>query len=287
MPDFSLHHNGESLPAGVYAFPSCPPLSLLRASIEELLPSEIASDVSGHIDTCLLCQMLLTDLETISPASLTPKGRERIRRNLPVAPPPHKHDWYWYPAALAAIALVVAGLSLLVHLPASEAASSRAPLPQPPAAQPEELPSAIAKLAPVSDLSAAPAAHGASSVVQPTAQQLAPAFDAYSQSDYPLAARRFKLLADQFPRSETPFLYLGITQLLQHDNNAALRNLTRADSLARQNHGTQRNDAAWYHAFAALEAHSTDAPDLLENICTLKNSPYSQQACELETTTSK
>ena len=279
MPDLSFQYNGESLPAGVYVFQSCPPLSLLRASIEELLPSEIAFDVSSHIDACALCQMLLTDLEFVPPVSLTPKDRERIRRNLPVAPPPQTHGWHWYAASAAAIALVVAGLSLFVHLSTVGAASSPAPVPQTLSTQPEPSPSVIAKLAPPLDPSSAPAVPGASSATQ----QLAPAFAAYTQSDYRLAAQRFKLLADQFPRSETPFLYLGITQLLQDDPKDAVPNLARADALARQNHGAQRNEAAWYHALAAVEAHSTDAPDLLESICTLKNSPYSQQACELST----
>jgi hypothetical protein len=111
---------------------------------------------------------------------------------------------------------------------------------------------------------------------------MSPAFEAYANDDYPLAAHRFTLLADQFPRAELPFLYLGVTQLLQQDNAHALTTLNRADTLAQQNHSTQKDAAAWYHALAAVATQSADSPTLLHTVCTNTQSPYSPQACELE-----
>ncbi len=287
MPDLSLPHHSESLPGGLHFFQPCPPLSLLRASIEDVLPSEIAADVSGHIDTCTVCQMLLTDLEAVPPASLTSVERARIRHQIPIAPPAHRSGWHWHATSAAAIALVVVAIAFLLRQPGSNSSSRPVTQSHPAssstesAAQSAASPIQIARLAPPLDLSPALVLRGEASTAQPNAQQLAPAFAAYTQGDYALAAERFKILTDQFPRSETPFLYLGITQLLQNNEKSALPTLARADFLARQNHGAQRDDAAWYHALAAVAAQSADASDLLDSICERKQSPYSHQACEL------
>jgi hypothetical protein len=288
MPDLPTQHDNESLPQCLVITQSCPPLALLRASQQDALPSELAFDVSSHIESCLLCRILLAGLEHTPQPSLTAAERARIRRKLPIAPAA-KAGWHWYAATAAAVALIVAGITLFLRQPDST------PAPQPVAqsqaapvadsAQPSTPQVQIAKLAPPPDLSPALVLRGEASTAQPTAQQLAPAFAAYTQGDYPVAAQRFKLLAQQFPRSETPFLYLGITQLLQNDSHDALPVLTRADSLAHQNNGSQRYDATWYHALAAVAAHATDATTLLENVCFRKQSPYSPQACALRTST--
>jgi len=113
----------------------------------------------------------------------------------------------------------------------------------------------------------------------PTAQQLAPAFDAYTRNDYPLATQRFSQLAKQFPRSGTPFLYLGVTQLLTNDNVNALFNLTRAEQFVSPD---QKDTASWYRAIAALRTSAPNARQLLHTVCSRNGSPYAQQACQIE-----
>jgi hypothetical protein len=129
------------------------------------------------------------------------------------------------------------------------------------------------------DLSPALVLRGESTTSEPTAQQLAPAFDAYSRNDYALAAQRFSQLAKQFPRSGTPFLYLGVTQLLTNDNADALFNLTRAEQFVSP---AQKEDASWYRAIAARRTNAPNASELLHTICGRNGSPYAQQACQLE-----
>lgn len=284
MPDIPIQYDSESLPKGVLT-PVCPPLGLLRASREGALPSELAHDVASHIDSCDLCQILLADLEHVPQPSLTNAERDRILNKLPILVPP-KTSWSWYAVSAAAVALVVAGIFFLrrpAQMPPFQSVAQTQPsTPSTPANQPAPSPLQIAKLAPPLDLSPQLVLRGESSASQPTAQQFEPAFAAYTQGDYPVAEQRFRILAQQFPRSETPFLYLGVTELLENNSQAALPNLSRAESLARQNNGSQRNDAAWYHALAAVAQRSPDAGTLVENVCFRKSSPYSQQACQLK-----
>ncbi len=284
MPDLPIQYDSESLPRGVIT-PACPPLGLLRARREGALPSELAHDVGSHIDTCALCRMLLADLEHVPQPSLTNVERDRILSKLPILIPT-KTGWSWYAVSAAAIALIVAGIFFL-RRPASmppfqSAAQSQPSAPSTSIDNPSPPQLQIAKLEPPLDLSPALVLRGESSAAQPTAQQFQPGFTAYTQGDYPAAEQQFRILAQQFPRSETPFLYLGVTQLLENNSEAALPNLSRAEALARQNNGSQRNDAAWYHALAAVAQHSPDAGTLVENVCFRRSSPYSRQACQLK-----
>jgi hypothetical protein len=131
------------------------------------------------------------------------------------------------------------------------------------------------------DLSPALVLRGETDTSEPSAQQLASAFDAYSRNDYTLATQRFSQLAKQFPRSGTPFLYLGVTQLLANDNASALYNLTRAEQFVSPN---QRDAASWYRAIAAQRSGAPNASQLLHAICSRNGSAYAQQACQLEQT---
>ncbi len=282
-PQTPIAEQDEALPSSVRPTRHCPPLSVLRAHQEEVLPSTLAADVSHHIKQCALCQMLLTDLQHTPQPAITTNERDRILRKLPNTSPTVPAGWRWYAAAAAAIILAVAGAFLFLRQPQTnqptQATSQPAetPAPQTPATRLQ-----IAKLAIPIGLAPGLALRGEAPTQQPTAAQLSPAFEAYAKDDYPLAAQRFTELADQFPRAELPFLYLGISQLFQHDTAHALTALTRADALAQQNNSAQKDAAAYYHAFAAVVAHSPDAPQLLHSICAQTKSPYSQQACDLE-----
>ena len=216
-----------------------------------------------------------------SQPAITPQERDRILRKLPHASATAPAGWHWYAAAAAAFILAVAGAFLFLRQPQPNQATTQ-PAAQTPTPQPLAPRLQIAKLALPVGLAPGLVLRGEAPTQQPTAGQLAPAFEAYAKDDYPLAAQRFTQLADQFPRAELPFLYLGVTELLQQDNTHALTTLSRADTLAKQNHSAQKDAAAWYHALAAVAAQSPEAPTLLHTVCANTQSPYSQQACELE-----
>jgi hypothetical protein len=288
MPD-RYQHESDTLPESVHASPTCPPLSLLRAWKEGVLPEDLARDVASHAEACLLCSTLLVDLEHLSQPGITSAERARIRRKLPlITPPVRTAGWRWYAVASAAAALVIAGVLLVVRqtehpevahvtLPITSDPAPVQPATVQPATPHTEL--QVAKLEPPVDLSPALVLRGEPSTSEPTAQQLAPAFDAYSRSDYPLATQRFSQLAKQFPRSGTPFLYLGVTQLLTNDNVNAHFNLTRAEQFVSP---AQKDAASWYHAIAALRTSAPNARQLLHTVCSHNGSAYSQHACQME-----
>jgi hypothetical protein len=293
MPD---SHDSDRLPSGVYSSPTCPPLALLRAWQQQVLPADLASDVASHMESCALCPTLINNLEQFDRTGITSTEHSHIRRKLSLGAPPNRMTgWQWYAVASAALALVVAGVLLAVretehpedaHIipPPFFAQSVQSSPGQPPAGTPPPAPprdaSQIAKLAPPPYLVSSPTLRGGLlAMPEPSAQQLAPAFDAYIRNDYSLATERFSQLAKQFPRSGTPFLYLGITQLLINNNTEALFNLTRAEQFVSSD---QKDVASWYRAIAALRARAPNAAQLLQSVCERKGSPYAQQACQFE-----
>ncbi|WP_035348631.1 hypothetical protein [Edaphobacter aggregans] len=293
MPD---PQDNDRLPPGVYSSPACPPLALLRAWNQQVLPADLSSDVASHLDSCALCPALLHDLQQIAQSAITSAERSRIRRRLPlIAPPIRVAGWRWYAITAAAVALVVAGILLAVretehpeearailptfftHTEQAHASESSA---RTPAVTPPGDAARIAKLNPPANLTSSPTPHSdPSAAPEPSPQQLTPAFDAYTRGDYALATQRFSQLAKQFPRSCTPFLYLGVTQLLINDNAKALFNLTRAEQFVSPE---QKDIASWYRAIAALRTRAPNAGQLLHALCGRNQSAYAEQACELE-----
>ena len=273
----------EALPSSVRPTQHCPPLSILRAHQEEVLPATLAADVNRHIEQCPLCRMLLTDLQHIPQPAITTDERDRILRKLPHASPTVPAGWHWYAAAAAAI-----HPRRRRSLPLPPPASSEPAQPSHHPTHPDPRPSnhsPLASRSPNSPFPSAwpPASHSAAKPPpsNPPPPSSAPAFEAYANDDYPLAAQRFTELADQFPRAELPFLYLGVTQLLQQDNAHALTALTRADTLAQQNHSTQKTPppgtTPWPPSPPTPPTPRTSSTPSARNT----QSPYSQQACDL------
>ena len=281
------HHDPDTLPPGVLASPACPPLALLRAWREQVLPEDLARDVASHVESCSLCSTLLADLQHLQQPPITSAERNRIRHKLPlIASPPRTVGWRWYAVASAAAALVIAGVVLVVqqtrHPTAVHITEPFAPAQTQAATTQRDKPAAdiqVAKLNPPLEASPATVLRGEAAPSEPTAQQLAPAFDAYARSDYPLATQRFSQLAKRFPRSGTPFLYLGVTQLLTNDNANALFNLTRAEQFVAP---AQKDAASWYRAIAAERTRAANASELLHSLCGRGGSTYAQQACQFE-----
>lgn len=193
-------------------------------------------------------------------------------------------SWQWYAVsgALAAVLLVCAVLALRTWPSRSTEPAQTAQVAQPEPTVPsqEQQPQVeIAKLAPPLALAPGLVLRGGGPTDRPNPDQLAPAFSAYEKSDYPVAADHFDLLAKQFPRAEVPVLYLGVTQLLMHDDQAALTSLTRASQLAT---GETKDAAAWYLAIAAVRMRNPEAAGLLHDLCRRPKSAYAEQACVLE-----
>lgn len=284
-------HHSDTLPPGILTSPACPPLAMLRAWREEVLPADLARDVAAHVDSCSLCRTLLADLQHLPQPGITSAERNRIRHKLPlIGSSPRRAGWRWYAVASGAAALVIAGVLLVVHQtkhptaahvtepfsPAETQAATRHPDNSTTSGDLQ-----VAKLDPPVDLSPALVLRGETTPAEPTAQQLAAAFNAYNQSDYPLATQLFSQLANQFPFSGTPFLYLGVTQLLTNDNANALFNLTRAEQFVAP---AQKDAASWYRVIAALRTGADNSTQLLHALCGRNASIYAQKACHLEQT---
>jgi hypothetical protein len=268
----------DTLPPGVGSTSYCPPLALLRAHQERVLPSTLTSEINEHLQHCGLCTMLVADLEHVPQPALTADERQRIRHTIPS--PLRTPNWRWYTGFASAAALILATVFLVFHHPKPNQTTQTVQSDQhQPATLPQKPDLEIAKLDPPIELAPGLVLRGTTSSDQPTPADLAPAFSAYTQNNYSLAAERFSRLAKQFPRSDIPFLYLGVTQLLQDDATAALPNLVRAEYLARSSH---KDSAAWYRALAAIQARSPEASALLDAICRNKTSVYTSQACLLE-----
>ena len=270
----------ESLPPGLHPTSYCPPLALLRAYQEQVLPSTLASEIAEHLQHCGLCPMLLADLEHIPQPIITADERQRIRHTIPS--PLRTPSWRWYTGFAAAAALILAAVFLVLHHPTSTAgqtAHTTQPDQPTPAPLPPQSHLEVAKLDPPSRTRARPRPARSRPSDWPTADQLTPAFTAYTQSDYPLAAQLFSDLAKQFPRSDIPFLYLGVTQLLQNDSAPAVPNLARAEHLAQPPAKTPPPGTTLW---AATRAGTPEASALLYAICRSKESPYASQACQLE-----
>jgi hypothetical protein len=286
------HDSSELLPVGVRTTSSCPPLALLRAWQAEALPEELVHDVAEHVGTCRICSGLLADLEQLPEPTITAAERERIRRKLPlIVPAEHKRPtWKWYSIAAAVAAVAVSAVYLTVRetrRSTETAQRIQTPLPSViPPATPTPAPSTtapqvqVAQLDPPLALAPGMVLRGEASSSQPTAAELDPAFSAYNSGDYPQAIALFSQLAKQYPRSGTPFLYLGVSQLLNNENNEALFNLTRAQKFV---DASQRDAASWYLLAASARTKAPDTAQQAHDLCARGGrSRYSTEACELE-----
>lgn len=290
MPEFDpiFDASKETLPAGLRPTLPCPPLRLLLAHREGVLAEDAAAEIAGHLERCGLCRCLLADLEhgNLEPPGLSQRERDLMRRKLPIPMAADSKNWRWYAVsgALAAVLLMCAVLALRTWPSREGQTAQTAQVVQPKPPEPavpsqEQQPQVeIAKLAPPLALAPGLVLRGGP-VGQPNPDQLAPSFSAYEKSDYPLAAERFDLLAKQFPRAEVPVLYLGVTQLLMHDDQAAFTSLTRASQLATSE---TKDAAAWYLAIAAVRTRNPEAAGLLHDLCRRPKSAYAEQACILE-----
>jgi hypothetical protein len=279
MPDFDQVE--QSFLSEIQPVPACLPLELLRAHGQSVLPDEIEARVNTHLSECHVCQMLLDDLSCVDEPGPTQAERDRIRKKVPVSQttsPARRFRWYVTSAIAASLALVAVFLSSGRFQQKSSLQVST--LPATGSESATQLNLQVAKLAPPPATESGLVFRGTVSAADPDVDELAPAFAAYNKNDYSLAVSRFAKLASRFPRSDIPILYLGVSQLLEGDNAAAVESLTHAEQLAKP---SRKDAATWYHAVAAVRVHSPDAPLLFRSLCNRNDSLYAQQACAVST----
>jgi Sigma-70, region 4 len=116
MPDHPRQSHDEieeTLPRKLRSISNCPPLALLRAYQEQVLPSTLVSEIADHLQHCGLCPMLLDDLEQVPQPPLTANERERIRHTIPS--PTGTSSKQWYVGFATAAAPILAAVLLVLH----------------------------------------------------------------------------------------------------------------------------------------------------------------------------
>jgi hypothetical protein len=250
----------------------CPPPEMLLAHRQGALPDEARAAVEKHLMQCRICPILLADLDSMSQEALSPEESRRIRSRIPApASRPPVNRWQLYAAAVAACAVLAVGITLVVAHRGTSPGAKR-----PSSLQLASIP--IEKLSLPQTLSPELALRGDVSSTEPTFAELEPAFDAYQKNNYRKAADQFAELAKQFPKSDIPILYLGVSQLFLSQNEAALGSLAQAETIARPE---RRDAAAWYYAVAAARSQAPNAGPLLRSVCSNHASSYAQKACSV------
>lgn len=279
MPDFDEVE--QSFLSEIEPVPACPPLESLRAHGQSVLPDEIETRVNTHLAECPVCRMLLDDLSCIDEPGLTRAARERIRKKVPVPQTTSRaRRFRWYVASAIAASLALAALFLFSDRFQQKSSLQVSTSPTTRSEPLTQLDLEVAKLAPPPTDESGLVFRGTVSDADPDADELAAAFAAYNRDDYSLAASRFAKLAGRFPHSDIPILYLGVSQLLEGDNTAAVESLAHAEQLAKP---SRKDAATWYHAVAAVRVHSPDAPLLFRSLCNRHDSSYAEQACAVST----
>ena len=272
MPD--LDELERQFVVEIAPLPSCPPLAILLAYGEGVLPEEGETEIGGHVAGCAVCQLLLKDMSSVEAPGWTGVERSRIRSRMVAGGVRfdnglRRYGWMAVAACLL-LAVGLAGRWMKHQTVEQQAAVPVAPM----VSAPKTVDLEVAKLEPPV-LQPQLVMRGAPSK-EPGANDLAPAFALYEKNDYQGAAHRFALLAKEFPKSDIPMLYLGVSQLLDGDNAGALGSLAQADARAAH---SRKDAASWYHAVAAVRMHSADAAPMLRTLCKRDASSYANQAC--------
>lgn len=267
-PDESALHDLLASPQ-----PLCPPVDILLAYTEGVLPAESQETVRLHLVTCRLCPLLLADLAALPESPLSATQMERIRATLPSHFGRTQADVRLYAfIGIAATLLLATFLFLSAHsrdaLPPSVASVAA------PAAPAATLEIPLSPLAPPQDM----LTRGGESAEAPSVDKLMPAFTAYNRRDYATAVSHFTQLQSRYPHNETVLLYLGIAQLFLHQDAKAYATLTSIQ----HPHAASADALHWYTAVAAERTHVGDAPELFGHICANKASRWSEQSCNIQ-----
>ena len=240
----------------------CPSPPIIRAAAAGVLPEETNASVLKHLESCALCRALARDMDSLDLPRPAPEEARRIeakvlgnrgeasQRIFPVG-----WSWLWRPApvaALAAVALLVAGLVYVSRSPAPPQPTQVAVAPSPP--EPStvfRLEKAAARL----PMAAVLVWRGEGRSAQERfLRELKLALDPYLADNFSEAADRLEKLTKKYPRAAEPYFYLGVSQLFVKQNAQAIQSLERAKQLAR---GSMAQDTSWYLSLAYQRAGET------------------------------
>jgi len=257
-----------------------PPLELLRAAQADALPPELQERMSAHLADSAWSRALVDGAGDVEQTLEAPDVERLLARIHASAERPR--PWYskiqiWAPLAAAATIALVATLWPSSRRPEPAAAAMAPPVPEATVARAEpprfELPleKPDVKLSTAALTYRGPA--GATSLVD----ALAPALDAYRQSDYAHAADLLERVARRYPASiEAPF-YRGVSLLFLNDSAGAIADLKKAE---RMKDGAFAADVAWYLAVAEQRSGNVaSARARLDGLCR-RTGPRAGAACD-------
>ena len=262
-----------------------PSLDLLRAAQADALPPDLQDQMSAHLADSAWSRALVEgagDVDHTLEAPDVERLLARIHASVDRPRPWYSRMQVWAPlAAAAAIALVATvwsssrGPAPAVPLPSPAVPEATVARVDPPRADPPRVELPLDK--PDVRLSTAALTYrgpaGATSLVD----ELAPALDAFRQSDYARAAELLERAAKRYPASiEAPF-YRGVSLLFLNDHAGAITDLKKAE---RMKDAAFAADAAWYLAVAEQRSGDTaSARARLDGLCR-RSGPRSGAACE-------
>ena len=242
-----------------------PPVDMLRAAREGVLPDEWQAQVSTHLAESEWSRVLADDLDALTPGPssddvdrMLARVRAGARRE---RPQPAGVVLAWRPlVAFTGLAAAIVIFAVMPDWrPAAPVQSARAIDPPPPSAPavpapPEPAPTpapapviALALVKPDLRVSLASLQWRGSAAGNPLLADLKPGFGAFEQGDFGEAARRLEPLAPRYPRSVEVFFYLGVSRLFLNDDRGAREALAAAERVADE---AFKPDVAWYLAIA-------------------------------------
>jgi hypothetical protein len=237
--------------------------------------------VSEHLAESPWSRALVAGVNDVE-RPLDPASADRLLARITLSTNPGRsRRWagFWAPLAATAAALILVTTVWLARRE-SPATTAPAPLPAtPPAtvARNEPPPFELPLRPPDVRLSVAALTWRGPSGTTSLVDDLAPALDAFRQSDYARAAQALEPLERRNPRALEPPYYRGISLLFLNDPNGAIDELHKAERLADD---TFSADVAWYLAVAEQRAGRTaDARARLEPLCRKAN-PHATDACD-------
>jgi hypothetical protein len=241
----------------------CPSPDLLLPTLEGTLEEPLRSRVSSHVATCAVCQELTAALESAAASAPTPEERARLDASRPqgrAALMPR-----WWPAAVAASALLIAGVFWFSRFPefqtvsapsTGQAASGRGSIPQ----------FVLPLEAPIVDLPEAPIVLRGSRP-DPFVSALIDAAAPLRKHDYVTSAREMAALRRKYPDRPHPACYAGVSLLLGGKPSEAIEPLEEARRLS-QPRTSLHEQASWYLAVAFERAgRRSDAVTVLTEMC--------------------
>jgi TolA-binding protein len=259
---------------------TCPSVALLLACGQQVLPPEVEREVQGHIEKCRLCSQLLLDLGSLPQEELSPLQTQCIAAKLPMQERKAASQWRLYAGAIAAAAIVAAGVAGLRMQHQTQTAATPVLVTAPPretaALEPQMTPLAAPGMGEMALLT-----RGKQDSAEPPIELLMPAFTAYNRADYALAAQRFTKLQESYPQSEIIPLYLGVSELWLHRDAEARASLSKALRLAPK---ATADAPMWYAAIAAQRTGAPEARSFYAALCANTSSRYSADSCRIAST---